>query len=50
MAKTKRVIDQTAPTGDANSDTPWVSPDVAAAQSGKRVEMGQTIEDKEEIG
>lgn len=46
MAKTKAVADQTAPTGDADSDTPWVSPDVAAAQAGKRVEMGQTIEDR----
>lgn len=36
--------DQTAPTGDADSATPWVSTDVLAAQAGLRVQMGKTLE------
>lgn len=38
------VVDQTD-TSDPNSAEGWVSPEVALAQAGDRVEMGKTIDE-----
>ena len=43
-AEVKPVVDQTKSTDSNNPNDTWVSPEVAAAQEGERVEFGKTVE------
>lgn len=43
-AETETVVEQASPTVLDEDGTPWVSPEIAAAQAGECVELGKNIE------